>query len=137
LTIGADDRRIALLRLRAGRGDTRAVPVIVLSAGVVTDYVYGAEMHWQGGRGGFPCDGGGSLNEWNVIGELKAATPLGGGNTLNGYIGAGAAIFWPSGHPTGGTTSFLGARPRRPCALGGAWILITSHMTPSGYRYTA
>jgi len=28
LTIGADDRRIALLRLRAGRGDTRAVPVI-------------------------------------------------------------------------------------------------------------
>ena len=28
MTIGADDRRIALLRLRAGRGDTRAVPVI-------------------------------------------------------------------------------------------------------------
>jgi hypothetical protein len=89
----------------------------VLSAGVVTDYVYGAGMHWQGGCGGFPCDGSGSLNEWNVIGELKAATPLGGGNTLNGYIGAGAAIFWPSGHPTGGTTSFLGARPRRPCAF--------------------
>src|SRR6516164_9812531 len=62
----------------------------VLSAGVVTDYVYGAGMHWQGGCGGFPCDGSGSLNEWNVIGELKAATPLGGGNTLNGYIGAGA-----------------------------------------------
>src|SRR6516165_1984530 len=81
----------------------------VLSAGVVTDYVYGAGMHWQGGCGGFPCDGSGSLNEWNVIGELKAATPLGGGNTLNGYIGAGAAIFWPSGHPTGGTTSFLGS----------------------------
>ena len=91
----------------------------VLSAGVVTDYVYGAGMHWQGGCGGFPCDGSGSLNEWNVIGELKAATPLGGGNTLNGYIGAGAAVFWPSGHPTGGTASFLGARPRRPCALGG------------------
>lgn len=70
----------------------------VLSAGVVTDYVYGAGMYWQGGCGGFPCDGSGSLNEWNVIGELKAATPLGGGNTLNGYIGAGAAIFWPSGH---------------------------------------
>src|SRR5262249_24954816 len=49
----------------------------VLSAGVVTDYVYGAGMHWQGGCGGFPCDGSGSLNEWNVIGELKAATPLG------------------------------------------------------------
>ena len=81
----------------------------VLSAGVVTDYVYGAGMHWQGGCGGFRCDGSGSLNEWNVIGELKAATPLGGGNTLNGYIGAGAAIFWPSGHPTGGTTSFLGS----------------------------
>src|SRR5262245_1062087 len=77
----------------------------VLSAGVVTDSVYGAGMHWQGGCGGFPCDGSGSLNEWNVIGELKAATPLGGGNTLNGFIGAGAAIFWPSGHPTGGTTS--------------------------------
>jgi hypothetical protein len=46
----------------------------VLSAGVVTDYVYGAGMHWQGGCGGFPCDGSGSLNEWNVIGELKAAT---------------------------------------------------------------
>jgi hypothetical protein len=29
----------------------------VLSAGVVTDYVYGAGMHWQGGCGGFPCDG--------------------------------------------------------------------------------
>jgi len=99
----------------------------VLSAGVVTDYVYGAGMHWQGGCGGFPCDGSGSLNEWNVIGELKAATPLGGGNTLNGYIGAGAAIFWPSGHPTGGTTSFLGARPRRPCALGGAWISARDH----------
>ena len=28
MTIGADDRRIALPRLRAGRGDTRAVPVI-------------------------------------------------------------------------------------------------------------
>src|SRR5215470_3032650 len=69
----------------------------VLSAGVVADYVYGAGMHWQGGCGGFPCDGSGSLNEWNVIGELKAATPLGGGNTLNGYIGAGAA------------TSFLGS----------------------------
>src|SRR5262249_22347941 len=54
----------------------------VLSAGVVTDYVYDAGMHWQGGCGGFPCDGSGSLNEWNVIGELKAATPLGGGNTL-------------------------------------------------------
>src|SRR5262249_4482294 len=81
----------------------------VLSAGVVTDYVYGAGMHWQGGCGGVPCDGSGSLNEWNVIGELKAATALGGGNTLNGYIGAGAAIFWPSGHPTGGTTSFLGS----------------------------
>jgi len=95
----------------------------VLSAGVVTDYVYGAGIHWQGGCGGFPCDGSGSLNEWNLIGELKAATPLGGGNALNGHIGAGAAIFWPSGHPTGGTTSFLGARPRRPCALGGAWII--------------
>lgn len=35
----------------------------VLSAGVVTDYVYGAGMHWQGGCGGFPCDGSGSLNE--------------------------------------------------------------------------
>jgi hypothetical protein len=58
----------------------------VLSAGVVTDYVYGAGMHWQGGCGGFPCDGSGSLNEWNVIDELKAATPLGGGNTLNGRI---------------------------------------------------
>ena len=79
----------------------------VLSAGVVTDYVYGAGMHWQGGCGGIFCDGSGSLNELNVIGELKAATPLGGGNTLNGYIAAGAAIFWPSGHPTGGTTSFL------------------------------
>src|SRR5215813_7159367 len=54
----------------------------VLSAGVVADYVYGAGMHWQGGCGGFPCDGSGSLNEWNVIGELKAATPLGGGNTM-------------------------------------------------------
>jgi hypothetical protein len=32
----------------------------VLSAGVVTDYVYGAGMHWQGGYGGFPCDGSGS-----------------------------------------------------------------------------
>ena len=50
------------------------------SAGVVADYVYGAGMHWQGGRGGFPCDGSGSLNKWNVIGELKAATPLGGGS---------------------------------------------------------
>ena len=79
MTIGADDRRIALLRLRVG-----ATPApfqsFVLSAGVVTDYVYGAGMHWQGGRGGFPCDGSGSLNEWNVIGELKAATPLGGGS---------------------------------------------------------
>ena len=73
----------------------------VLSAGVVTDYVFGVGMHWQGGCGGFPYDSSGSLNEWNVIGELKAATPLGAGNTLNGYIGAGAAIFWPSGHPTG------------------------------------
>ncbi|HMK67852.1 MAG TPA: hypothetical protein VK433_04840 [Stellaceae bacterium] len=81
----------------------------VLSAGVVTDYVYGAGVHWQGGCGGFPCDGSESLIEWNVIGELKAATPLGGGDALNGYIGAGAAIFWPSGHPTGGTTSFLGS----------------------------
>src|SRR6516162_7099278 len=39
----------------------------VLSAGVVTDYVYGAGVHWQGGCGGFPCDGSGSLNEWNAI----------------------------------------------------------------------
>jgi hypothetical protein len=31
----------------------------VSSAGVVTDYVYGAGMHWQGGCGGFPCDGSG------------------------------------------------------------------------------
>jgi hypothetical protein len=89
--------------------NTRAFQSFVLSAGVVTDYVYGAGMHWQGGCGGFPCDGSGSLNEWNVVGELKAATPLGGGNTLTGYISAGDAIFWPSGHPTGGTTSFLGS----------------------------
>src|SRR5215467_14226163 len=103
------------------RGGATPAPFqsFVLSAGVVTDYVYGAGMHWQGGCGGFPCDGSGSLNQWNVIGELKAATPLGGGNTLNGYIGAGTAILWPSGHPTGGTTSFQGARPRQPCALGG------------------
>src|SRR6516162_9656459 len=48
----------------------------VLSAGVVTDYVYGAGMHWQGGRGGFPCDGSGSLNEWNVyIWELENKNP--------------------------------------------------------------
>ena len=47
-----------------------------LSAGVVTDYVYGAGMHWQGGCGGFRCDGSGSLNEWNVIGEFKAARLL-------------------------------------------------------------
>ena len=40
----------------------------VLSAGVVTNYVYGARMHWQGGCGGSPYDGSGSLNEWNVIG---------------------------------------------------------------------
>lgn len=46
----------------------------VLSAGVVTDYVYGAGIHWQGGCGGFPRDTSGSLNEWSVIGELKAAT---------------------------------------------------------------
>ena len=65
----------------------------VLSAGVVIDYVYGAGMHWHDGCGGFPCDGSGSLNEWNVIGELKAAPPLGDRNTLNGYIGAGAGIL--------------------------------------------
>ena len=35
----------------------------VLSAGVVTDYVYGAGMHWQGGGGGFRYHGSGSLNE--------------------------------------------------------------------------
>src|SRR5215471_10435611 len=56
--------------------------LIVLSARVVTDYVFGAGMHWQGRCGRFPFDGSGSLNEWNVIGELKAATPLGVGNTL-------------------------------------------------------
>jgi hypothetical protein len=56
--------------------NTRAFQSFVLSAGVVTDYVYGAGMHWQGGSGGFPCDGSGSLNQWNVIGELKATTPL-------------------------------------------------------------
>src|SRR5215471_4162296 len=49
----------------------------VLSAGVVTDYVYGAGMHWQGGCGGFPCDGSGSLDEWNVIGELRVSTDCG------------------------------------------------------------
>jgi hypothetical protein len=59
----------------------------------------------------------------NVIGELKAATPLGGGNTLNGYIGAGAAIFWPSGHPTGGTTSFLGSATAPAVRIGWAWII--------------
>jgi hypothetical protein len=73
----------------------------------VTDYVYGAGMHWQGGCGGFPCDGSGSLNEWNVIGELKAAMAVAIRSAAS--IGAGAAIFRPSGHPTGGTTSFLGS----------------------------
>src|SRR5215475_5641667 len=97
----------------------------VLSAGFVTDYVYGAGMHWQGGCGGFPCDGSGSLNEWNVIGELKAATPLGGGNTLNGYIGAGAAIFWPSGHPTGGTTSFLGSATAPAARIGSSKLALS------------
>ncbi len=55
-----------------------------------------------GGAGveGFPVTAADRSTSWNVIGELKAATPLGGGNTLNGYIGAGAPIFWPSGHPT-------------------------------------
>jgi hypothetical protein len=61
----------------AGRGDTRAFQSFVLCAGVVTDYVYGAGMHWQGGCGGFPCDGSGSLNEWNVIGEIEGDDPVG------------------------------------------------------------
>jgi hypothetical protein len=36
-------------------------------------------MHWQGGCGGFPCDGSGSLNEWNVSGgrtDFKRASKV-------------------------------------------------------------
>ena len=112
MTIGADDRRIAFYDFARVGATPALFQSFVLSAGVVTDYVYGAGMHWQGGCGGFPCDGSGSLNEWNVIGELKAATPLGGGNTLNGYIGAGAAIFWPSGHPNRRHDQLPGERDR-------------------------
>src|SRR5215831_20780552 len=98
LTIGSDDRRIALLRLRAGRGDTRAVPVICVERRSRDRLRLWRRNALAGQVWRVPCDGSRSLNEWNVIGELKAATPLGGGNTLNGYIGAVAAIFWPSGH---------------------------------------
>ena len=45
----------------------------VLSAGVVTDYVYGAGMHRQGGCGGFPCDGSGMKT--NVPGLARTSWP--------------------------------------------------------------
>src|SRR5215470_4676657 len=95
----------------------------VLSAGVVTDYVYGAGMHWQGGCGGFPCDGSGSLNEWNLIGELKAATRWAvairsTATSVPARRSSGRAATQPAARPAS-----WGARPRRPCALGGAWII--------------
>src|SRR5215470_17067723 len=95
----------------------------VLSAGVVTDYVYGAGMHWQGGCGGFPCDGSGSLNEWNLIGELKAATRWAvairsTATSVPARRSSGRAATQPAARPAS-----CGARPRRPCALGGTWIV--------------
>src|SRR5215813_692544 len=97
----------------------------VLSAGFVTDYVYGAGMHWQGGCGGFPCDGSGSLNERKVIGELKAATPLGGDISRDGppRLLLSAILSWsrPTASPDDwwtpclklARTAIVAFRPRR------------------------
>jgi hypothetical protein len=74
----------------------------VLSGGVVTDYIGGGALAWHGSCGGFPCDGSGSIAQWNVIGEAKLTTPLSSWrSTANVYVGAGISTLWPTGMPTG------------------------------------
>ncbi len=91
----------------------------VISAGLVVDYMHGASMHWHGGCGGFACDGSGTLNELNYIGELKVTTPLPGNNSINGYIGAGGSTFWPTGTPTGaGGPAFEGSATAAAVRIG-------------------
>jgi hypothetical protein len=73
----------------------------VVSFGAVVDEVSRASIQWHGACGGSPCDGTGHLSEFNAIGEIKVTTPIARGYTVNGYIGAGSATFFPSGTPTG------------------------------------
>jgi len=80
----------------------------VLSGGVVVDTT-DSFLQEQGTCGGEMCDNSIRVLEVNYIGELKLTTPLSPGNTINGYIGAGAAHFSPSGMPTGpGGPAFVG-----------------------------
>jgi hypothetical protein len=82
----------------------------VLSAGVVIDYIGGAQINWHGTCGSSLCDGNGSLGELNVIGEIKATTPIMPGYTGNVYAGAGFSTVWPKGTPTGaGGPAFTGS----------------------------
>jgi hypothetical protein len=82
----------------------------ILSVGVAADHVSGASLQWTGLCGGLPCFGSGNLRELNVIGELKLTTPISPSDSVNVYGGAGLAVLWPSGRPTGiGGPSFVGS----------------------------
>jgi len=91
----------------------------VLSGGMVIDYINRAPLTWSGTCGGAACTGTGNMNEFNYIAELKLTTPVSPGNTVNGYIGAGGATFWPSGTPTGiGGPSFQGSATAPAARIG-------------------
>ena len=68
MTIGADDRRIAFYDFARVGATPALFQSFVLSAGVVTDYVYGAGMHWQAM---FPM-----IAVQRYLGEASAGTRL-------------------------------------------------------------
>jgi hypothetical protein len=80
---------------------TAAFSSVTVSFGVVIDYISGMPLTYKGTGGGFPVIGNGTLDEFNVIGEVKFTTPVSPTITANIYFGAGSATLWPTGNPLG------------------------------------
>src|SRR5262249_32600967 len=61
----------------------------VLSAGLVVDSMRFGSINWSGRCGVAPCVGTGSLNELNVVPELKVMTALTPNFKVGAYVGFG------------------------------------------------
>src|SRR5262249_4516646 len=73
----------------------------VLSAGLVVDSMRFGSINWSGRCGVAPCVGTGSLNELNVVPELKVMTALTPNFKIGAYVGFGMSWLSPHGQPTG------------------------------------
>jgi hypothetical protein len=74
----------------------------VISVGVVVESMRFGSLSWHGLCGGAPCFGTGSLNQFNIVPEIKAMTDIAPGLKVGAYIGVVYAHLRPQdAQPTG------------------------------------